>query len=259
MDYPLTQKQVLSLKYRKDLNTILNDADPTNGQRLFLVCFLRDKCNWDEYSVIELILKHAKWRNLDSNKTTRHVNQIFEKKTRFKDLRSGSKNSLLHGSKCTDSVETCTSETQQATAIYKKVVETRLRRFYNVESGSSASSAEFQVSTSSGALEQEETTMSNDLRSNVRAPPQTLRNIATINSGDRYYRIAEKEGQFGGFFSLESGWLSEVEYEGKQLKVPGRAEKYFTLPSDKETMEQLIAGLQQLLPPVEVQVAHKKK
>lgn len=258
-EYPLTHKQVLSLRWRDELNRILLDpGQPSNGERVFLTCFLHDKCNWNETGIIELILKYAKWSDLDAKRTIRNVNEICEKKIMSQDLRSGSKFSQLHGSKCADSVGTCTSETQQATSLYKKVVETRLRRSYDVKSNL-LSPSEFQVSMDSDALEQD-TTMSRDLRSGASAaPPSTIRTIATINDGDRFYRICEKEGQYGGFFSLEAGWLSDVEYEGKQLKVPGRADKYFTLPNEEETMKGLISALQQLLPPAEVEVTTKKK
>lgn len=262
-EYPITHKQVLSLRWRDELNRILNDTgQPSNGERLFLTCFLHDKCNWTETGIIELILKYAKWSDLDAKKTIRNVNDICEKKNLGYDLRTGTKFHQYQSSKCTDQVGTCKSETQQATSLYKKVVETRLRRSNDdVESKFSSFSAAFQVSTNSPeTLEQDTNNMSRDLRSGAApVPPATVRTIATINDGDRFYRICEKEGQYGGFFSLEAGWLSDIEYEGKQLKVPGRADKYFTLPNEEDTMKGLIAGLQQLLPAVEEPVKQKKK
>jgi hypothetical protein len=256
-EYPLTHKQVLSLRWRDELNRILNDTGyPTNGERVFLTCFLHDKCNWSELGIIELILKYAKWADLDPRKTTRQVNQICEKKSRYGSLRSATTYAQFQSSKSMDCVGTCTEETQQAN-IYKKVVETRrcCADVNDVETKNLFAAA-FQVSTGNPDFDQE-TTMSRDLR--VKAPPQTVRTIATINDGGRFYRICEKEGSYGGFFSLESGWLTDIEHNGEQLKVPSRSDKYFTLPNSDDTMKGIIAALQQLVQPVEEPITSKKK
>jgi len=257
-EYPLTSKQVLSLRWRDELNRILNSSNPSNGERLFLACFLRDRCNWNEYGIVELIEKYAKWANLNYLETVTNVNRIFEKRERFPNFKSATVLNKIQGSGNMDNVETWTQETQPGQT-EKKLVETTRRCcdvVRNVENNNLLSPVGFQVSTDY-QLPEQETTMSRDIR--AKAPPQTVRTITTLTDGDRFYRICEKEGSFGGFFSLESGWISDVEYEGKQLKVPGRSDKYFTLPNQEDTIQGIISGLQQLLSPVEVEVTKKKK
>lgn len=228
-EYPITFQQIKSLKWRNELNRILLDFKPTNGERVFLACFLKDKCNFSEIETTELILKYAKWTNLDPKKTTRHVNMIYEK---------------FQGSKYPVPNETHTRETHRGQNVNKTYGETNggaTAIVYDYEKSGVASHV-FRVSPMHGIPEQE-TNMSQNYRDERGPPPETIRSYPPVVCGSRYFRIVEKEGNRGPFYSLESGWMNDTEYEGKTIVVPTRADKYFTLPlgSNPDLLNQLQA------------------
>ena len=212
---------IKNLKWRKELNRIICKPNAQDQERLFLVCFLRDKLGWDEYKIIEFIMYYAQWSDLNKKITTRQVNIIFEGKESGR-LRSGFKDTFI---------ETYRKETQ-----YKE-------RFSKIETSpygdlqtNFSPSSEFRVSIKGKEKEGYEI--------------QEIRVIAKINDGNRWYKISEKQGQYGNFFSIDSGKLIEVTMEdGKTALGNGKPDKFFSLPKEK-TLQELINGLEKLLPEV---------
>jgi len=242
-EYPISNKIVKSLRYRDELNRILNTTGkPTNGERLFLACFLKDQCGWEETAISLLICEKAKWSDLDPATTNRNVDRIFVRHTKYQSSRA---TRYPNG--------TTRRETQQGAEVFKNEVETgRCCDQTTTTLKKTSVTIGFQVSTGYRDPEQE-TNMEQQKQA-----PVTIRTVVNIHNGSKFYRIAEKEGQYGSFYSLESGWINDAEYEGKQIKVSGRPEKFFSLPAEPDTLKQLIAGLQQLLP-AEEPVKQKKK
>jgi hypothetical protein len=214
-----TENTIKNLKWRNELNRILNKPDAQDQERLFFVCFLRDKLGWDENKVIRHIMYYAKWSDLNEEITTRQVNIIFERKESGL-LRSGFKTSI----------ETYERETQHKERFSK--IETSP---YGDMQTNFFPSSEFRVSS----IEEE-----------VR-PIEEIKVLAKINDGNRWYKISEKQGQYGNFFSIDSGKLIEVRLDdGKTALGNGSADKFFSLPKEPKTLRELINGLEKLIPDV---------
>lgn len=214
-----TENTIKNLKWRTELNRILNNPDAQDQERLFLVCFLRDKLGWDEFRIIKHIMYYARWSDLNEKITTRQVNTIFEGKESGR-LRSGFKTSIETYERETQHKE---SYTKIETSPYGDNLQTMI-----------FPSTEFRVSKmiDEGVIEIRE-----------------IREIAKINNGNRWYKISEKQGQYGNFYSIDTGKLIEVTLEdGKKALGNGQPDKFFSLPSEPKTIKELINGLEKLLP-----------
>lgn len=213
-----SENTIKNLKWRTELNRILNKPDAQDQERLFLVCFLVKKVGWDELRIIKHILYYARWSDLNEKITTRQVNIICEK------LRDG-----RLGSGIKTSIETHTRETHSKES-YTKIETSPNGDMQTIFSPSS----EFRVSN----MVEEEV-----------IPIKEVREITKINNGNRWYKISEKQGQYGNFYSIDSGKLIEVTLEdGKTALGNGSADKFFSLPNEPKTLKQLINGLEKLLP-----------
>ena len=214
------EETIKNLKWRTELNRIINDSKAQDQERLFLVSFMRDKLGWDESKIVKFILYYARWEDLDKNITTRQVNIIFEGKE------SGR---LSSGSGFKTSIETHTRETQGGKSYIK---------FETSPNGDDLQtrilpSSEFRVS-----IKEEEV-----------IPIEEKRVITKVNDGNRWYKISEKQGQYGNFYSIDTGKLIEVTMDdGKTAFGSGKADKFFSLPTEPKVLNGLIDGLKKLLP-----------
>ena len=216
----IDEDTVKNLKWRSELNRIINDSEAQDQERLFLVSFLRDKLGWDESKVVKFILYYARWGDLDKTITTRQVNMIFEGKE------SGR---LGSGSSFKASIETHRRETQGG-----------------------KSSIKFETSSDDDTL-QRRILPSSEFRVSIKEEEviqiEEKRVITKVNDGNRWYKISEKQGQYGNFFSIDTGKLIEVTMDdGKTAFGSGRADKFFSLPTEPKVINELINGLKQLLP-----------
>lgn len=247
-EYPIGSKVVKSLKYRDMLNEIMLSTAPDDTRKTWLVCFLRDQCGWEESSIELLICEKANWTNNkisgthrpDPKETNRQVQRIFDNCHKYQ----SSKSQRIQ-------MERYTEDTQRGKKNFNGEVET-VTFGDDTTNKKNLSPLGYRVSNGYGGLEQE----LHKQMPTQNEPPQTIRTVANIHNGSKFYRIVEKEGQYGSFYSLESGWINDAEYEGKQIRVSGRPEKFFTLPNDTDTLKKIVDGIQQLIPE---EPAKKKK
>ena len=231
--------------WRNELNRILLEPNATNGERLFLCCFCRDKLNWQEVRVINFIHNYNHWLKYDRVETTRHVNLVFERRA------SGV---LVRRSHSSHSQSRVLSETQHKRNTPGEIVknETRLTADTTTDF---FSSGVFDVSPN----DREQTWK--ELRIEEEEPKmEETKVFGKINDHNKFYRVVEKTGEYGAFTSIDSGPLLDAVTEtGETVLAYGRPNKFFTLPKEPETLMKLIGLLQATLPQPEVKVEHKKK
>lgn len=256
-DDPSSLYFIQSPKWRIELNRIINDPCPTDKERLFLVCFLFEKLKWDEYRIQHFIEHYNKWNTnnihgrgkYDSHITNRQVNIICEK-IRTGQLGSGSQASYNSWS-CSETHEKRNSDKGN----FNKVETSPSVTMQNANMKNCPCS-EFHVST------KDERTRLLESETEV-VLIEEVKTYAKINNGNRWYKVSQKKGQFGDFYSIDSGQLLEVTTDDGSTQLGyGKPDRFFSLPKEPEVLSQLIDGLNQLLPektPLEKAASNKKK
>ena len=246
-----SENVVKNLKYRQDLNRILKKPDATNGERLFLCCFCKDKLNWGEAEISNFIHNYNNWSNYDRAKTTRHINLIFERKARGLLIRKSSHSQIQVLSETRTEGNTG-EEKRQIKSETVAVATERNESFFSHSPVFFVSPEDQEDYWRSVRIpekcEEEKTTM------------EETKVFGQLNNGSRFYRIVEKSGKYGPFLSIDSGPLMEATTEtGQPIKAFGRPDKYFSLPKEPEDIKKLIEILQKTIPEQEEEVRSKKK
>jgi len=247
---PKSAYYIKNLQWCHELNRILSNPYAKDNERLFLVCFLRDKLGWNEVKVIRFLEFYNKWENLNFDITTRQVNIIFEKRAdgRLKGYTVRSKASY-HSWFLS---ETRTEETQRQKNMPSPTGEGQIETVPTAPQQNNANlhfGAEFGVS-----FRDRRTTEMEGM------PMEEVKVFAKINNGNRWFKVSEKSGQFGNFYSIDSGQLMDVTTDdGKQVLGYGKPDRFFSLPKEPKTLKELINGLEQLLPELTEQPLTKKK
>jgi hypothetical protein len=226
------ENEIKNLKFRTILNRILLSPNPDDSKRLFLVSFCRDTLGWNEEQIVRKINYYNKWANYRYEITVRQVNLIFERKAdgRLKDFRS-----KAYGLTETHHKERFSKGETSATHSNCK--------------NENFSPLEFQLVSIShkdndkGVIDIEEKQV-----------------FARVNNGNRWYKVSEKTGQYGNFYSLDSGQLLEVTTDDGSTQIGyGKADRFFSLPKEPEILQKLIDGLQQIMPEKIFKDTRKKK
>lgn len=228
-DDPKSYVFIRSPRWRSELNRIINHPCPSDEERLFLVCFLYQQLNWVESSIIRFIHHYNKWNENNSHGrgrynseiTTRQVNIICER------IRSGE---LGVGFNCTSSLgETHERETQTWGS---------LRKF--------ETSAAHSKSKNENSPHGEFFGVSPNVQINEKEviDIEEKQVFAKVNDGNRWYKVSEKTGQYGNFYSIDSGQLMEVTMENGSTQLGyGKPDRFFSLPKEPDILQQLIEGL----------------
>ena len=204
---------------------------------MFLVCFLHDKLGWDEVKIVKFLdYYRPKWDDYDIKVTTRQVNIIFEK---IKDGKLGCHSLQSSYSSCSH-VETRHRETQREISFGEllRQLDHKDETAPLVHTQKIANCPEFRVSSRVERINEQEV-----------KPIEEKKVFAKVNNGNRWYKVAEKEGQFGAFYSIDSGQLLEVTTDDGNTQLGyGKVDRFFSLPKEPGTLKELIEGLQKLLP-----------
>ena len=237
---PKSYTFIRSPKWRMELNRIINNSCPTNSERLFLVCFLHDQLNWDSIAINNFIQHYNKWNTnnkhgrgkFNRDITTRQVNMICQR-IDSGELGIGFSNKAYTSSYCGETQE---EKTQQG--IKNKFETCPMGSEVNNANNIFAPLCFNNVSNNElGTTEKEGIDI------------QEVKVFAKVNNGNRWYKIAEKTGQYGNFISIDSGQLLEVTMDDNSTQLGyGKADRFFSLPSETKVLQQLIEGLTQILP-----------
>jgi len=234
---------IKSNKWRNELNRIIEDPNARDPERLFLVCFMKDKLNWDEFGVVQYLQEFAQWENLDFKITTRQVNIIFEKKNNGRLSGSKTKGSKFYGSQISD--ETQTKETQRRKNDFSKTDETvAVATERKVEKMLYRS--EFLVSsTKTRRREQNKKEVNSEMaKGNRSSRPKELKIFSQANNDDKWIKTTKKEGDYGIFYSLDSGPMIKVTLtNGNEGVGFGWAKNYIGLPEDVDMLRSIIDGI----------------
>jgi hypothetical protein len=202
---PPSPNEILFKKEREEIFRILDKEDANDSERLYLTCFLKEKVGWNETQVVDFIYCYNKWDNFDLATTRRQVRIIFDK------VRLGQLGvRFLESRRNSAGGESRLMAKPSPAAIPKKL---------------QISPSEFRNSKEKGVKMQEK------------------RVIAKANNGSRFYKLAVKEGQYGEFYSLDSG---QVLMTDKGDQAFGKTDRFFSLPKDKQLLLEIAEGLKKL-------------
>ena len=231
IEQPFTSKHIIRRDYRKELNRIILEPQADDVERLFLVSFLRDKCNWLEPEIANFIHNWTRWSDYDRAITCKQINSIFEGKEsdRLQDF-----SSHFLGSQVENKVET------QVRKSFAKMKQSPNGDYVN----SNIAPSEFQVSGLQNLRE---------VRGGEKL--ETVQSLTKTDNGNRWYELSQKKGKFGTFFSLDSGKLVET-MEGETAR--GKPDRYFTIPTEPKIIDLIIDGLEQVKK-IPIEPTEKKK
>jgi len=240
-----SETEIKNLKWRNELNRILKKPDAENSERLFLCCFCRDQLKWSEQKTIDFILFYAQWtKNFSREGTTRHVNMVYERKA------SGVLISKFSSSCSQVKVVSETTGHMGNTAggnIFKSETSDCVAEKHDVKDFFAPSV--FHVSPNDRQENWNNLRIPEEQEENEEKPMEETKVFGKINDGNRFYRVVEKTGKWGPFLSLDSGLLIDAETEkGEMVKAYSRADKFFSLPKEPDTMKALIELLSKTLP-----------
>lgn len=219
--------------WRDKLNRILLDPDARDQSRLFLVCFCKDQLEWDIEKIVWFLSYYGKWSDFKEKETRRQVANIF-RRADLGLLKGKGYHANRSQASHTDKSETRHEWKPTAKEKYSHE-ENRCQAHEEAFLFPNLDCCGFLGFTSVGDEEK----------------PKDMKDIKVfgeINNGNRFYRIVEKEGQYGSFLSLDSGQLMDAFYEGKTIQAKGRPDKFFNLPKEPEVLKEIIEALQKTLP-----------
>ena len=79
-------------------------------------------------------------------------------------------------------------------------------------------------------------------------PPKEIKVYAQANTKDKWYKVSKKAGDFGNFYSIDSGPMVKVNMpDGTEQLGYGWAKNYIGVPDDTNILKTLLTGLQQVL------------
>ncbi len=236
---------IKSNKWRNELNRIIEDPNARDPERLFLVCFMRDKLGWKEIEIVQYLQEFAQWKNLDFKITIRQVNIIFEKKADGRLSGSKIKNSKFHGSQISD--ETQTKETHTRKSDFSKTDETVAVATERKEEKMIFRS-EFLVSSTKMREHSIQEVNCKMAKGNRSSRPKELKLFSEAHNDDKWIKTTKKEGDYGIFYSIDSGPMIEVTLtDGSEGVGFGWAKNYIGLPEDIDMLHSLIDGINSII------------
>lgn len=204
---------IKNLDHRNEIVRILKNPDAQDQERLWLVSFLRDKVGLNELQICDLIKEENRWLDYKVETTAYNVNRIFERKA---------EGFLPSGSQAHSKETQCGGKVKEGGSRnlcgFAANMQRRVAGFHNQRK------------------------QENDQPKGAKAMKE-LKTFAKVENGTRYYKLSQKEGDFGKFYSLDSGEIVETLDNQRALARPDR---FFSLPKDKEILKTLAEGLNEI-------------